>query len=204
MRTIILASSNEHKIKEFKEMFANDTILSLKDINYTDEIEETGQTFFENSLLKAKAIHEYLKIKNITASVIADDSGLCVNSLNGMPGVYSARYAGMHGNNVENRKKLLKELENKDNRSANFTCCLVEYFPNDDYIHVEATTEGYILKEETGDTSFGYDCLFYSNELKKCFGEATSDEKNSVSHRGRAIKKLIEEERKYFGDKNVR
>lgn len=201
MRTIVLASSNEHKIKEFKQMFPNDNILSLKDIDYVNDIEETGVTFFENSLLKAKTIHEYLKLKNIEASIIADDSGLCVYSLDGMPGVYSARYAGGHGNNKENRNKLLKELECKNDRKANFTCCLVEYFPNGDYIHVEATTEGYILNEETGDTSFGYDCLFFSTEINKCFGTATSEEKNSVSHRGRAIIKLIEEEKKYLGDK---
>ena len=201
MRTIVLASSNTHKIEEFKQMFPNDTILSLKDIDYTDEIEENGTTFFENSLIKAKTIHNYLKSRNIDASVIADDSGLCVDSLNGMPGIYSARYAGSHGNNQENRNKLLKELEDKDNRTANFTCCLVEYFSNGEYIHVEATTEGYILKEETGDTSFGYDCLFFSTEINKSFGCATHDEKNSVSHRGRAIAKLIEEEKRYLGDK---
>lgn len=201
MRTIVLASSNKHKIEEFKQMFPNDTILSLKDINYIDEIEENGTTFFENSLIKAKTIHNYLKSQNIEASVIADDSGLCVYSLDGMPGIYSARYAGNHGNNQENRNKLLKELENKNDRGANFTCCLVEYFPNGEYIHVEDTTEGYILEEETGDTSFGYDCLFFSTEINKCFGCATHEEKNSVSHRGRAISKLIEEEKRYLGDR---
>jgi XTP/dITP diphosphohydrolase len=201
MRTIVLASSNKHKIKEFKEMFPNDEILSLNEINYTNEIEETGETFLENALIKAKTIHEYLKSKNIDASVIADDSGLCVDALNGMPGVYSARYAGGHDNAVKNRNKLLNELKDESNRTANFTCCLVEYFPNGEYIHVEGTVDGYILHDEIGDTSFGYDCLFYSTELKKCFGIATNDEKNSVSHRGRAIAKLIEEEKNYFGNK---
>lgn len=198
MRTIILASSNEHKIKEFKEIFSNDQVLSLKDINYTEEIEETGETFLENSLIKAKTISAYLKEKNINASVIADDSGLCVNSLNGMPGVYSARYAGGHGNNKENRNKLLNELKYKKDRSAYFVCCLVEYFPNDTYIHVEGRSEGYILNEETGDTSFGYDCLFFSTDINKCFGVASAEEKNSVSHRGRAIQKLLEEEKTFL------
>lgn len=200
MRNIVLASSNEHKIKEFRELFPNDNILSLKDINYINEIEENGKTFLDNALTKAKTIHIYLKSKNIDASVIADDSGLCVYSLGGLPGVYSARYAGMHGNNEENRKKLLNELKDKQNRKANFTCCLVEYFPNGDYIHVEGITEGYILHEETGDKSFGYDCLFYSTDIGKCFGVASSEEKNTVSHRGKAIKKLIEKEKIYFGD----
>ena len=201
MRTIVLASSNEHKIKEFKQMFPNDKILSLRDIDFSKEIDETGKTFFENSLIKANAVHEYLKNKNIVASVIADDSGLCVYSLNGMPGVYSARYCGEHGNNKENRNKLLTELENKDDRKANFTCCLVEVFPNGEYIHVEGTTEGVILEKECGDTSFGYDCLFYSCDLKKSFGIATNEEKNQVSHRGRAIKKLIELEKEYLNGK---
>lgn len=200
MRTIILASSNEHKIKEFKEIFSNDRVLSLKDIDYTEEIEENGKTFLENALIKAKTISAYLKKKNIDASVIADDSGLCVNALNGMPGIYSARYAGGHGNNKENRNKLLNELKNENDRSAYFLCSLVEYFPDDTYIHVEGKTEGYILKEEIGDTSFGYDCLFFSNDINKCFGKATAEEKNSVSHRGRAIQKLLKEEKKILGD----
>lgn len=200
-RVMVLASSNTHKIKEFKEMFENEEVLSLKDINFNEEIEETGTTFFENALIKAKTIHNFLKDKNIEASIIADDSGLCVDELNGLPGVYSARYAGSHGNNKANRKKLLNELKDKKNRSAHFTCCLVEYFPSGDYIHVEGHTHGSILNEEKGDTSFGYDCLFYSNDLNKSFGEASEEEKNSVSHRGRAITKLKEEEIKYYEGK---
>jgi len=200
MRTIVLASSNNHKIQEFKQMFPNDKILSLYDINFNDEIEENGKTFLENALIKAKTIHEYLKKNNMEASVIADDSGLCVNSLNGLPGIYSARFSGEHGNDIENRKKLLKELENKKDRSAYFNCCLVEIFSNGDYITAEGRTHGIILEKETGDTSFCYDCLFYSNDLKKSFGEASNEEKNDVSHRGRAISNLIEEEKKYFSN----
>jgi len=201
MRTIVLASSNKHKIKEFKEMFPNDKILSLSDINYNGEIIENGTTFFDNALIKAKTIHEYLKSINIEASVIADDSGLCVDSLNGLPGIFSARYAGEHGNDKQNRQKLLNELKDKNNRAAHFTCCLVEYFSNDAYICAEGITEGYILDKETGDDSFGYDCLFYSTDLKKSFGEASNDEKNIVSHRGRAIQKLIDKEKEYFRGK---
>ena len=182
-------------------MFEDTEILSLKDIGFNEEIEENGTTFLENSLIKAKTIHNYLKSKNIAASVIADDSGLCVDSLDGNPGIYSARYAGIHGDNQANRNKLLIDLTDKSNRNAHFTCCLVEYFPNGDYIHVEGNTYGCILDKETGDTSFCYDCLFYSNDLKKSFGEASEEEKNSVSHRGRAISKLIEEEKKYYEGK---
>lgn len=197
MRNIILASSNTHKIKEFKEIFYNDNVLSLDDINYHDEINENGCSFFDNALIKAKTIHEYIKDKYINFSVIADDSGLCVDSLNGAPGIYSARYS-LTSNSGDNRKKLLKELENKENRKAHFTCCLVEYFPNGEFIHVEGKTYGYILDEETGDTSFGYDCLFYSTDLNKSFGLATSEEKNSVSHRYRAIQELLKEENIYY------
>ena len=202
MRTIVLASSNKHKIKEFKEMFPNDKVLSLTDINYLDDIEETGESFLENALIKATTIHKYLKSINLEASIIADDSGLCVNILNGEPGIYSARYAGGHDNASDNRRKLLDNLNNKKDRSAYFNCCLVEYFPNGEYIHVEGKTEGYILDKETGDKSFGYDCLFYSTDLNKCFGDATMEEKNAVSHRGRAIKQLIDKEREYYGKRH--
>lgn len=195
MRKIILASNNAHKIKEFKEMFVGDEILSLKDIGYYKDIEENGETFLDNALIKAKTVSTYLKSKNIEASVIADDSGLCVNALNGEPGVYSARYAGNH-NDADNRKKLIANLKNKDDKSAYFVCGIVEYFGNDNYIYVEGRTNGVIIEEERGDTSFGYDCIFYSSELNKTFGEASNEEKNSVSHRGRAISLLKIEEKK--------
>ena len=202
MRTIVLASSNKHKIKEFKDLFPNNNILSLNDINYFEEIEEDGETFFDNALIKAKTIHKYLKEINLEVAVIADDSGLCVDALDGEPGVYSARYAGNHGDNQENRAKLLSKLEGKNNRKASFICALIEYFPNGDCLYVQGTTEGSILENEIGDSSFGYDCLFYSNDLEKAFGEASLEEKNKVSHRARAIKKLIEEEKKYFATIN--
>lgn len=194
MEKIILASNNEHKIKEFSQIFSDKQVLSLKDIGYENEIEETGKTFLENALIKAKTISKFLKEKGIFASVIADDSGLCVEALNGEPGVYSARYAGEHGNKVENRKKLLKKLEGIKNRKAYFNCTLVKYFPSGMYIVAEGKTYGQIIHEEQGDKSFGYDCLFLSDDLNKVFGLATSEEKNSVSHRNRAIQILISKE----------
>lgn len=189
MKQVILASNNKHKIKEFREMFKEYEILSLEDIGFLEEIEETGNTFLENALIKAQTISKHLKNKGVYANVIADDSGLCVNALNGEPGVYSARYAGDH-NVIKNREKLINELKDKEDKSAYFICLIVEYYPNDTYIYVEGKTHGIIIDEERGDTSFGYDCIFYSNELKKTFGEATSEEKNKVSHRGRAIQLL--------------
>ncbi len=189
MEKIILASNNKHKIKEFKEMLDAE-ILSLEDIGFYDDIIEDGETFKDNALIKARAVDKFLREKGIVANIIADDSGLCVNALGGAPGVYSARFAGEH-NDKANRQKLLKSLEGKTDRSAYFICVIVKLFGDGHYITVEGKTFGKILTEEHGDTSFGYDCLFYSDELKKTFGEATSDEKNAVSHRGRALENLL-------------
>lgn len=192
MKTILLATNNQHKLKELKELLANYNIITLKDIEYFNEIEENGQTFEENALIKAKTIHNYLNQKGLAYIVIADDSGLCVDSLNGAPGVYSARYAGEHGDDQANRNKLQKELEGKD-KSAYFICTIVVYYPNGQYKVFEGKTYGEIIAEEKGNKEFGYDCIFYSNELNKTFGEATEEEKNSVSHRGRAIKEMLKE-----------
>ena len=191
MKTIVLASNNAHKIAEFKKMLPQYKILALKDVGFYDEIIEDGKSFLENSLIKAKAIHKFLQnteYKN--ALIIADDSGVCVNALGGEPGIYSARYAGDHSFE-NNRKKLLKNLEGKDDRSAYFLCLLVVMYPDGSYKYVEGKTFGSITKEEHGKTGFCYDCLFYSDELKKNFGEATDEEKNSVSHRAKAIQMLI-------------
>ena len=190
MKTIVVASNNEHKIKEIKEIIKNVKILTLKDINYFDDIEETGNTFLENALIKAKTVSEFLKEKGLEYDVLSDDSGLCCEALNLAPGIYSARYAGDH-DIVKNRKKLIKELNGKDKR-AFFNCVIVLYHINGDYIYKDGKTYGKIIEEERGDTSFGYDPIFYSDELNKTFGEATSDEKNSVSHRKRALEQIID------------
>lgn len=190
MKTIVLASNNKNKIREFREIFSDYNILSLNDIGFNAEIEETGETFLENSFIKAKTIHLFLKDKNLDYDVVSDDSGLCVEALNGAPGVYSARYAGIHGNDAENIKKLLKELEGKDNRKAYFICSIVLYKSNGKYYDVEGKTYGTITNEKIGDDSFGYDPVFLSDDLGKTFGQASADEKNKVSHRGRAIKQL--------------
>ena len=129
MDTIVLASNNEHKLKEFKEIITNYNIITLKDIGFLEEIEENGSTFEENALIKAETVHKYLKEKGLEYIVVAEDSGLCVNSLNGKPGIYSARYAGEHGNSKANRDKLQKELKGK-NRDAYFNCTIVVYYPN--------------------------------------------------------------------------
>ena len=191
MKTIVLASNNQHKIKEFKEILKGYNILALKDVGFIEDIEEDGTTFLDNALIKARAITKFLNENNKSAMVVADDSGLCVNALGGAPGVYSARYGGNHSSEL-NRQKLLKELTGKADRSAYFVCVLVVMKPDGSYDYAEGKTHGQITTEELGDTSFGYDCLFYSLDLNKTFGQATEEGKNSVSHRGRAIKGLLE------------
>ena len=192
METIVLASNNQHKIKEFKEIMKDYNIVTMAEVGFTDDIVEDGDTFLANSTIKSKTIAKYLKEKNLNYMVMADDSGLCVDALNGDPGVYSARYAGEHTQQA-NRDKLLANLKDVEdpNRTARFKCVITLLKPDGTMLVGEGKVEGKILKQETGDTSFGYDCLFYSNELKKCFGQATENEKNSVSHRGRAIADLL-------------
>ena len=189
MRKIVLASNNQHKIKEFKEMLPNYEILSLKDIGFLDDIVEDGETFLDNSLIKAQEISNYLKNNGLDYDVIADDSGLCCEALDGAPGVFSARYAGNH-NDQANRDKLINELKDKD-RSAYFVCCIVLYHIDGKYNHYEGRTYGKIIDEERGSTEFGYDCIFLSDDLGVTFGQTSSEEKNSVSHRSRAINKLM-------------
>lgn len=194
METIVLASNNQHKIKEFKEIMKDYNIITMAEVGFTDDIVEDGDTFLANSTIKSKTIAKYLKEKNLNYMVMADDSGLCVDALNGDPGVYSARYAGEHTQQA-NRDKLLANLKDVEdpNRTARFKCVITFLKPDGTMLVGEGKVEGKILKQETGDTSFGYDCLFYSNELKKCFGQATEAEKNSVSHRGRAIADLLKQ-----------
>ena len=189
MDTIVLASNNKHKIKEFQEILKGFKILSLNDINYFDDIVEDGETLLENAMIKAKIVHDYLKDNNICYDVISDDSGLFVPSLNGEPGVYSARYAGNH-DDQKNRDKLREKLVDKE-RTAYFACQIVYYSYNGDIFECEGRVYGNIIDTELGKKDFGYDCIFFSDELNKTFGEATNEEKNSVSHRNRAIKKLV-------------
>lgn len=186
---LIIASNNKHKIIEIKdilgEFFKNIYSLSEKNINV--EIEETGKTFEENAIIKAKYISELTGLP-----ALSDDSGLEVEALNGAPGVYSARYAGGPSNSDINNKKLLKEMQGKSNRNANFTSVIAICYPNGKIITASGKTYGKILTELQGENGFGYDPLFYSNDLKKSFGLATSEEKNAVSHRGRALQNLKE------------
>ena len=188
MKEIVLATNNEHKLKEFKEILPNYKIISLEDIGYTDDIEETGTTFQENAKIKADTIHNYLVEKKEKKLVVADDSGWCCVALNNNPGIYSARYAGNHDFQA-NRDKLRIDLKGKS-RDAFFCCCICLEDEDGNTQFFEGKTEGEIIDEERGSKGFGYDSIFFSKDLQKTFGEATEEEKNSVSHRKRAIEQL--------------
>ncbi len=188
MKKIVLATRNAHKLEEFNKMFDSYEILSLDDIGFQGDIDETGTTLEENSKIKAETIFEFWKDSGEDFAVIADDSGLCVDALGGKPGVYSARYAGDH-NDESNRQKLLKELEGVSNRDAYMACALC-YKDNKDEKVFLGKTMGKITTEKLGSDRFGYDPVFYSYELGKTFGQASMEEKDSVSHRGVAVKML--------------
>lgn len=186
---LVIATNNKNKLGEIQAILGQtfDEILTMKDLNLDIEVEETGTTFLENAMLKAREICKIVKLPTL-----ADDSGLSVDSLDGAPGVYSARYAGLQHNDADNNVKLLDELKDKPNRNAHFTSAVVLCFPDGEVISAEGYAYGEILKEQKGENGFGYDPLFFSRELKKTFAEASSDEKNAISHRKQALKKLFD------------
>ena len=187
MKKLVLASNNKGKLNEIRAILSGKyEVLSLSDCNVCVDPEETGATFEENAVIKAKAVYDVVKMP-----VISDDSGLVVYSLGGEPGVYSARYAGEEHSDRANNEKLLKKLENESDRSAAFVCAAV-YYDGSKIVTAEGKVEGEILTAPQGTGGFGYDPLFYSKELEKSFGIASFEEKNSVSHRSRAFKALSE------------
>ena len=183
---IVIATNNKNKVREFKSLFKNIEFLSLSDINYTKEIIEDGKTFEENALIKARQI-----AKELGVIAISDDSGLEVDALNGAPGIYSARYAGGH-NDEDNNKLLLKNLEGVKNRKARYVCAICVCQPNLDYRIVRGTVEGRIIDERRGSEGFGYDPYFYVDEFKKTFAEVSLEQKNTISHRARTLRKIKE------------
>ena len=185
---IVLASKNAHKIAELQALLSkyieNIEILSLADVGFTGEIIEDGATFAENALIKARAAASSGYIG------VGDDSGLCVRALGGAPGIYSARYSGEHGNDASNNQLLLKNLEGEADRYAEFVCNIACVFPDGRECVVEGVAAGEITEKAGGEGGFGYDPYFYYPPLQKTFAELSAEEKNSVSHRGRAIEKL--------------
>lgn len=192
-KEVVVATSNKGKLKEIKEILKDTgiNVLSLEDVGLeNEEIIEDGWTFEHNALIKAR------HISKLTGKIaMGDDSGLEVDALDGKPGIFSARYSGEGATDESNRKKLLEELEGtkEDDRTARFVCAIGVHFPDGKEFTVRGECGGLITKEEYGENGFGYDSLFYVKEFDKTFAEVTADEKNSISHRGRALDKFKEE-----------
>lgn len=190
---ILLASSNKNKIKEIRGILAKASdeeveVLSLADVNFHDEIVEDGGSFEENALIKARTA------ASLGYFGIGDDSGLCVDALDGAPGIYSARYAGEPCDDEKNNRKLLAALEScpDEKRTARFVCTLACVSPDGDFFTVRGECEGVILRTPFGEGGFGYDPLFRPVGFDKTFSELSFEEKNAISHRGRALSAFAE------------
>lgn len=195
-RKIVIASMNEGKIAEFSSMLSplGWTAISLGDLPDRPQWEENGDTFIENARIKAKAVAERYGMP-----ALADDSGLCVDALDGRPGVFSARFAGEHASDEENNRKLMMELQqlgidrlplDHPRRRARFMCALVLYESGGKEVIAEGSCTGYIINEPRGAGGFGYDPLFYLPERDRTMAELSPAEKNGISHRSRALEQL--------------
>ena len=186
---LVLATNNEDKIREIRHLLDDlpVTIMTRNDFLEFPDVEETGTTLEENAVLKARAISEFCDLP-----ALADDSGLEVDALNGAPGVYSSRYAGENVTYADNNRKLLKELEGvpDEKRTARFRCVMAICWGVDDVQTVEGVAEGFIAGESSGNSGFGYDPVFYYPPAGKRFSEMTLEEKNLVSHRGKALQEV--------------
>lgn len=193
---IVIATQNANKTREIKALLAGHhlDVKTLADFDQALEIPETGKTFAENALLKAQAT---VKLTHLPA--IADDSGLMVDALNGEPGIYSARYAGDHDDAANNQKLLrnLKDVQTQE-RTAHFHTTMVALKPSGAKLVVDGDVAGLILESARGNNGFGYDPLFYVPELKLSMAEMTEEQKNSISHRGRALRNLLAEFKQWW------
>ena len=185
----VLATQNPKKLKEMSAILGElgVEVVSEADLGVKIEVEETGETFAENSLLKARAVMEATKLP-----AIADDSGLCVDALNGGPGVYSARFGGEGLDDTGRYRLLLQMMHGQADRRAHFHTTITCAFPNGDVLQDDGEVEGTIAFAPMGENGFGYDPLFYYEPLKKSFAQLTPEEKNSVSHRRRALESLCD------------
>lgn len=186
---IVVASGNKAKLREIAQIFQGYEILSMQEAGFTDDIEENGSTFEENALIKARAVSRALGV-----NALADDSGICVEALGGAPGVHSARFCGRHGDDAANNALLLEKLKDvpQDRRRAYFESCVALCFADGREVTASGRTYGRILEKAEGEGGFGYDPLFYSDELGMSFGLASAEQKNAVSHRGKALAALAE------------
>jgi XTP/dITP diphosphohydrolase len=187
MSSILFASHNTYKAKEIASLLPDHLkLITLSDLNYYEEIPETGTTLKENSLIKAKFTYD-----KFNCNCFADDSGLEVEALNNEPGVYSARYAGLQKNDGANMDKLLNSLKDVNNRIARFKTVIAFIYGGKEYFF-EGIINGKITNTKTGTNGFGYDPIFMPEGFNKTFAEMSSDEKNSISHRAIAVKKMID------------
>jgi len=193
---IILASNNKGKVREIKSIFEKSPfeIISLYDLGNNIEIEETGSTFSENAFIKAKAIFEHYKEPSI-----ADDSGIMVEQLDGRPGVFSARYAGPNCTFEDNNLKLIKELSNfPEPHKAKFVCTAV-FYDGKNIIEAVGELNGIVINEQRGTEGFGYDPIFIPDGYSKTIAELNFEEKNKISHRAIAFKRLLEKLKSHYG-----
>ena len=194
MKKLIVASNNKGKLKEIKEILSGIyEVVPMGEAGFNEDIVEDGNSFYENALIKAKTVSSALN-----ADALADDSGLCVEALNGEPGIYSARYSGSHGDDAANRAKLLKELEGKENRKAKFVSAVVLYKTDGEIIKGVGETYGTIAFKEEGTNGFGYDPVFVVNG--RTMAELSADEKNKISHRGTALGELYNFLKERYGE----
>ena len=192
---LVLASRNQHKLREMQAILSAQGIEVVLEgeLGLCVEVEETGSTFAENALLKARAVMEKSGLP-----AIADDSGLCVDALNGAPGVYSARYGGEELDDVQRYRLLLEVLRGQTNRAAHFTSHITCCFPNGDVIDAEGICPGTIAFAPQGTGGFGYDPVFFVPKLRKTYAQLAPEEKAAVSHRGKALAEFAEKLREYL------
>lgn len=185
---LVIATSNQHKLKEIENIFKGTVIKEILPMpSDIGEIIENGTTFIENSLIKAKAVYNYTKLPSL-----ADDSGICVNALNGEPGIYSARYGGENLGYKEKMQLILDKLKDKDDRSAYFITSAVCVLDDNYYIALEGRVNGKIIESPRGFDGFGYDPIFQPDGYNVTYAEMSLEEKNSMSHRALAMNKMKE------------
>jgi XTP/dITP diphosphohydrolase len=185
VKKIVFATGNPNKLKEIKSAINNFEIIGLKDLGITEEIPETGDTLKKNALQKAKYVYDKTGL-----DCFSDDTGLEIEALNYQPGVYSAMYAGPDCNAENNMQKVLKALEESPNRNAQFKTVIALILKGEEY-YFEGVVSGVILKEKSGKGGFGYDPIFKPVGYKESFAEMSIAQKNEISHRGLAVKKLV-------------
>lgn len=187
---LIIASNNAHKLTEIKAILGGmfDEILSLREAGIEHETIEDGSSFMENAEKKAREIAELSG-----CCALADDSGICVDALGGAPGIFSARFSGVHGDDKANNRLLLEKLETADTRAAHYTCAIALVRPDGSCVRAEGHMQGVIAHEEAGENGFGYDPLFFLPQYGLTAAQISPEEKNRISHRARALHQLLAE-----------